>query len=172
MRSKLVVLLGLSLACAFPCWATEQETKESGGGSITDNIKLKGWGVRVGLSSDPDQIIGGFHWDLGRIVPKLRLQPNVELGVGDDAVTLFGALPVHYLFDIESKFTPYAGGSFVLGLVRLDRPRGGNDTNVEAGLRAIGGLQWPLKNGKPIAVEVNIGLGDIPEFQAKVAWTF
>ncbi len=116
-------------------------------------------------------MIVGAHWDLGEIVDHLRLQPNVELGVGDDVVTLFGEIPVHYMFRVQSEFTPYAGGGVVIGIANYDRPNN-DDTSVEGGLRIVGGLQWPLKSGKPFAVEANLGLGDIHDVQVKAAWTF
>ena len=167
-RNLACIAVTALLLSFMPVWAEDeapdQELDEGG-------IHLKGWGVRAGLASDPDQAIFGFHWDLGEIIKHLRLQPNVELGLGDDVWTVFGELPVHYLFRVQSKFTPYAGGGVVLGVARYDRPNK-DDTSVEGGVRIIGGLQWPLKNGKPFAVEVNIGFGDIHEVQAKVAWTF
>jgi hypothetical protein len=159
----------LAMALLFPGVAAAEEEGEGQSGS--GGIHLKGWGIRAGLGVDPDQALVGAHWDLGEIIDHLRLQPNVELGVGDDVLTLFAALPAHYVFRVQSKFTPYAGGGIVIGVASYDRPNN-DDTSVEAGLRAIGGLQWPLKNGKPFAVEANIGFGDIHDFQMKVAWTF
>jgi len=151
-----------------PVWAEDEAKEESSG---VGAIQLKGWGIRAGLGVDPDQALVGAHWDLGEIIDHLRLQPNLELGIGDDALTLFGELPVHYMFRVQSKFTPYAGGGIVIGLAKYDRPNK-DDTSVEGGVRILGGLQWPLKNGKPFAVEANIGFGDVHEVQVKVAWTF
>jgi hypothetical protein len=157
-----------ALLLFVPAWAEDEaKDQQSDGGGI----HLKGWGVRAGLAADPDQAIVGFHWDLGEIIEHLRLQPNVELGIGDDVLTLFGEIPVHYMFRVQSKFTPYAGGGVVIGLAKYDR-NNNKDTSVEGGVRIIGGLQWPLKSGKPFAVEANIGFGDIHDVQVKVAWTF
>jgi hypothetical protein len=152
----------------IPAWAEDEDQEQN---SDEYGIHLKGWGLRGGLASDPDQLVFGAHWDLGEIVKHLRLQPNVELGLGDDVLTLFGEFSAHYMFRVQSKFTPYAGGGVVIGLADYDRPNN-NDTSVEGGARLIGGLQWPLNNGNPIAVEANIGIGDIHEFQVKVAYTF
>jgi hypothetical protein len=161
-----IALVGLVVTA--PLWAEEQAQGQSSSG---DGVHLEGWGIRAGLSVDPDQALFGFHWDLGEIVEHLRLQPNVELGLGDDVVTVFGSVPVHYMFRVQSKFTPYAGGGIVVGVASYDRPNN-DDTSFEAGARIIGGLQWPLNNGNPLAVEVNLGLGDVQDFEAKVAWTF
>jgi len=151
-----------------PTWAEDESRKEDSGGG---GIHLKGWGIRAGLGADPDQAIVGAHWDLGDIIKNLRLQPNAELGIGDDVLTIFGELPVHYMFRVQSKFTPYAGGGIVLGVARYDSSKK-DETSVEGGVRLIGGLQWPLKSGKPFAVEANIGIGDVHDVQMKVAWTF
>ena len=150
-----------------PVWAEDKESSES----VGDGVGYQGWGIRAGLGSNPDQALVGAHWDLGEITRQLRLQPNVELGLGDDVVTIFGEGPVHYLFRTQSKLTPYVGGGVVIGLARYDRANN-TDTSVEGGLRIIGGLQWSLGNGKPFAVEANIGFGDIHDVQVKVAWTF
>jgi opacity protein-like surface antigen len=172
MRRRLPFILVVLLILTPVVWADQEQDDETI--SSPGDIKLRGWGLRVGLADDPDQIVGGAHWDLGRIVENLRLQPNVELGVGDDDLTLFGSIPVHYLFQIDSDFTPYVGGGVVLGVVEHDRPEqaGGDDTEVEGGLRVIGGLQWLRKSGKPFAIEMNLGIGDIHDLQIKVAWTF
>ena len=165
---RLASIVVTALLLFTPAWAEDeaQEQNSDGGG-----IHLKGWGIRAGLGSNPDQAIVGAHWNLGEIIDHLRLQPNVELGIGDDVVTLFGEIPVHYMFRVQSKFTPYAGGGIAIGLAKYDR-NNNDDTSVEGGVRIIGGLQWPLKNGKPLAVEANIGFGDIHDVQVKVAWTF
>ena len=169
VKSRSLACMAVSALVFFmPMWAEDEAREENSGGSP---IQLKGWGIRAGLASSPDQAIVGIHWDLGEIIDHLRQQPNAELGLGDDALTIFGELPVHYLFRVQSKFTPYAGGGVVIGVAKYDRPNN-DDTSVEGGIRLIGGLQWPLKNGKPFAVEANIGFGDIHDVQVEVAWTF
>jgi hypothetical protein len=165
---SLASIVVATLLLIVPAWAEDEAQSEKSDG---DGIHLQGWGIRAGLGVDPDQVIVGAHWDLGEIIEHLRLQPNVELGFGDDVLTLFGEFPVHYMFRVQSKFTPYAGGGVVIGLAKYDR-NNNDDTSVEGGLRILGGLQWPLKNGKPLAVEANIGFGDIHDVQFKVAWTF
>ncbi|HHQ13493.1 MAG TPA: hypothetical protein ENK16_00545 [Chromatiales bacterium] len=169
-----IVLASLILVTAIATNTLAAETAQSSGNPPAGGMGLKSWGLRAGLSVDPDQVVGGIQWDVGRIVPNLRLQPNLELGLGDDKITLFGSLPVHYLFHIQSAVTPYAGAGVSVGIVNRDRPasKGGDDTSVEAGLRLIGGLEWKMKSGKPFAVEMNIGIGDVADFQAKAVWSF
>jgi len=43
-----------------------------------------GWGPHIGLGGDPDQLLLGLHFDVGRIAPRVRFQPDVELGIGDN----------------------------------------------------------------------------------------
>lgn len=143
--------------------------------SAGSGIGLREWGMRAGLGVDPDQALVGLQWDLGEFVSNLRFQPDIELGVGDDALTFYGTAPVHYLFNVDAGFTPYAGGGVALGLVNVDLPEEASDdddTSFEAGLRAVGGLEWERKNGKPFAVELNLGIGDVHDFQVKVWWNW
>ena len=46
-----------------------------------------GFGIRTGVSVDPDQFYFGAHVDAGPLVKSLWFRPNIEVGVGDD-VTL------------------------------------------------------------------------------------
>ena len=63
-----------------------------------DGIQWKGWGARVGLSSDPDQGYGGVHFNLGEFAKNVRFRPSVELGFGDDQTLLQVLAEVHYVF--------------------------------------------------------------------------
>ena len=38
-----------------------------------DEFGLRGWGPRVGLAADPDQIVAGVHFDLGERADARRL---------------------------------------------------------------------------------------------------
>lgn len=172
MRKPVLALVVALLVVSVTALAAEAQTQ---GSSVGSGIGLRGWGVRAGLGIDPDQALVGIHWDLGEFVNNLRFQPDIELGVGDDALTFYGTAPVHYLFHVNADFTPYAGGGVVLGVVNVDLPeqaQGDDDTSFEGGARIIGGLQWDRKNGKPFAVEANLGLGDVHDLQVKVLWTF
>ena len=130
--------------------------------------------MRVGVADDPDQIVGGAHFNLGEFIPHLRFQPDVQLGAGDDYTTLYATVPVYYHFGTETSFTPYAGGGVALGFVDRDRPKGskGDDTDFEAGFKVTGGLEWPRKQGQAFFVELSLGFGDVHDVSALVAWTF
>jgi hypothetical protein len=161
MRFKQVLMLFLFLAYA-PVWA---ETAAD-----LSKPKMRGWGLRVGLADDPDQVVAGVHFDLGEIVEHLRLQPNIELGVGDNHTTLFGTGALHYRFDVNAQFRPYAGGGLTLGFI--DHDHRDDDTDFEIGLKVIGGIEWRLKKAQEFFLELNLGFGDIHDAQVFVGWTF
>ena len=146
-------------------------------------LGLRGWGPRVGLAADPDQVLFGFHFDVGDVATKLRMVPNVQLGIGDDVTVLEGTLPLHYVFGkTGAGFAPYAGGGLAVAWFDVDRegdgPGNGNgnddfdDSDVELGVKAIGGLEWSLGGRKKFFVELSLGIGDLHDFQAVAGWTF
>jgi len=196
MSKRSLVALTLVLV-TFPAWAGSEltsepitnelsnqraaETDESGstatghgGTGNGSDIGWNGWGLRVGVTDDPDQVIGGAHFNLGEFVPHLRFQPDVQLGVGDDHTTLYATAPVYYRFDTDTRFTPYAGGGVSLGFVDRDLPSGSNadDTEFEAGFKVTGGLEWPRGQGQAFFVELSIGFGDVHDLAVLAAWSF
>jgi opacity protein-like surface antigen len=170
-KMKLCVTLLILVAALAPAQAAD------GGGSSsarTGDIGLRAWGPRVGFSDDPDQVLVGAHFDLGELVDNLRFQPNVQLGFGDDATTIFATAAVHYHFDVAGNFEPYAGGGVSAGWINVDLPDNaqGDDSDFEAGFQATGGVEWPLRGGNSVFVELNLGFGDIHDTQIVVGWTF
>jgi len=141
---------------------------------------LRGWGLRAGLASDPDQVLLGAHWDLGDVAPHLRMVPNVQLGIGDDATVLEGTLPVHYLFGkTDAGFVPYVGGGLAVAWIDFDHDDNGHgnddfedDSDVELGAKVLGGLEWGMGSGNRFFLELNLGIGDIHDFQVVAGWTF
>jgi opacity protein-like surface antigen len=147
---------------------------DTGTAAVGTEIGWRGWGPRIGVTDDPDQIVGGVHFDLGEFVPRLRFQPDVQLGFGDDATTLFATVPVHYRFNVNRDFTPYVGGGIAFGFVDRDLPptSNGDDTEFEAGFRTTGGLDWSLRSGRSFLVELSLGFGDVQDVQIVAGWTF
>jgi len=142
---------------------------------LAEGPQLVSWGPRVGLASDPDQLVGGVHWNLGKVHSKLRFVPNVQVGFGDDQTVVEGTAPVHWMFENASEaFTPYAGGGLAVAWVHRDLPAQSNadDTDVELGLKATGGMEWRLKNRTDFFVELSLVFGDIHDFQAVAGWSF
>jgi len=142
------------------------------GSTGTNEFGLRGWGPRVGLAADPDQIVAGVHFDLGEFAPRVWFQPDVVVGFGDDVRSLVASAPVWYRFEgVNSRVTPYAGGALAVGVFNVDR-RGTDDTKVEFGLQIGGGGEWALKSGNRFAVELRLDLGDVWDALVVAAWTF
>lgn len=132
------------------------------------NIDYRGWGLRVGVSDSPDQVIGGFHVDLGEFVERLRFRPDLELGFGDDVTTVFATAPVHYLFEVDSRIQPYAGGGISAGWVDPDR----GESDFEIGFKATGGIEWRSQRNRAFFVELELGFGDVHDVQLVAGWSF
>jgi len=123
-------------------------------------------------SGSPHAVFGGVHFNFGEFVPHLRFQPNVELAFGDDFQILSVTAPVHYRFDVEGNVTPYAGGGVTVAWVNEDLPRGRDESDLEIALKGIGGVEWPLQGGNDFFLELNVGFGDIQDFQVLAGWMF
>jgi len=140
--------------------------------ALAQDIGYYGIGPRVGVSSNPDQIIGGVQFNLGEFAPHLRFQPNAELGFGDDYTILSATAPVHYRFKVNSNIVPYVGGGLTVAFVKFDPNNGDNDTDFEIGAKAIGGVEWPLSGNDAFFLELNVGFGDIQDVQIMAGWMF
>jgi opacity protein-like surface antigen len=164
---------GSGEGAAYAAPATSRAGGSSSSASGGSGIGFRRWGLRVGVADDPDQVVGGAHFDLGEFVRRLRFQPDVQLGFGDDHTTLFFTAPAHYHFDTDTSFTPYAGGGIAVGFVDHDNPGPGNDeSEFEVGGRVTGGLEWPMSGGRAFLVELNLGLGDVHDVAVIAGWTF
>jgi hypothetical protein len=139
----------------------------SGVASADGRMGYFGWGVRGGLSVDPDQFFVGTHVNLGEFVENLRFMPNATVGFGDDMTLLSINPDVSYMFPVEDVGALYVGGALAIQWIDYDQKR--KDTDTELGLHAIGGLE--LQN-TPLFLELNIGLDDTPDLKAAVGFTF
>jgi hypothetical protein len=125
----------------------------------------------VGLATSPDQIVGGVHFLETEIANNLYLEPNAELGFGDDHLIVSATVPFHYRIAVNARVKPYAGGGVTLGLDRVDKGNN-NDTNFEIALRGTGGIFWQLREGQVMFAELNLIFGDLHDVQAMVGWRF
>ncbi len=168
MRMKNLLILAAILVVGLPVAAEEEPAQTSS----SSDFGYRGWGLRVGVSSDPDQVVGGAQFNFGRIAGGLRFQPDVQLGLGDDVTSLYATAPVYYRFQAEQRFTPYAGGGIALGYVDVDLPAGSSDSEFEVGGRLTGGLEWGRSGGGAFAVELSLGVGDVHDFHVVALWNF
>jgi opacity protein-like surface antigen len=162
VRCQHLLLILVVLFMVAPAMAADDE-------STTKDIE--GWGVRFGLSDDPNQFVIGAQYDFGEITKNVHFEPNVEIGFGDDHTVLSTTAAVHYHFKDLDKIRPYAGGGVALALVDIDNA-GANDTEFEIAVKAIGGVMWPLQHKRDFFLELNLNFGDIQETQLMAGWRF
>jgi len=134
---------------------------------------FRGWGPRVGVTIDPDQIHFGAHADFGHFAKHIRLQPNIELGIGDDltvgAINFEGNYRFSESWDV---WTPYLGGGLGLIFVDYDTEGLGDGTDTELGVSFLGGIEKGISGGDRFFVEAKLGLVDAPDFKITIGWTF
>ncbi|NIQ83606.1 MAG: hypothetical protein GTN83_01905 [Acidobacteria bacterium] len=168
MKRMALCLLILGSVLVAPAWGeeTDEEDRER-----PKDFGVHGWGLRFGVGDDPDQIIGGFQLDYGEF-KWVHLEPNIELAIGDDHVTLSGLYAVHYRFRYVEQFRPYVGGGLGLAIDHFDHPVLGDDTDLDIGFRLIGGTNWALKRDREAFLELSFGLGFVNDIQIMGGWSF
>lgn len=148
-----------------------------------EEMAFRGWGLRALISEDPDQLGGGAHIDFGEFAPNVRFQPSAEVAFGDDTFTLIANSMVSYYFPVGGQVTPYAGGQVSAAFYSLDddcdgfgkkfgEPGECDDTEVEIGVMAVGGIELPLDGGTRFLAELQIGFSDLPDVRLVAGWTF
>jgi hypothetical protein len=172
MRVRMTVLwlLGIGFGLAGPAWAQGDAATTTSSGS--PSFGYRGWGPRVGVAADPDQVVAGVHFALGGFTQDIGLRPDIVVGFGDDTLSLVASVPVWYRFLPGSEVRPYAGGAVALGLFRVDTPQGGDETDFEIGLQIGGGGEWKLKGGGAFHAELRLDLLDVWDVAVFVGWTF
>jgi hypothetical protein len=169
MKFARFLIVTTLIVCCLPALAEEQSRSTE----WDDDLGYRGWGLRAGVSSDPDQALGGVHFNFGEFIPHLRFQPDIQAGFGDDYTTLYATFPVYYRFGTETRFTPYAGGGISAGFVDHDHDGpGDDDSEFEIGTKITGGLEWPGKGGRAFLLEFSIGFGDVHDATIVAGWSF
>lgn len=131
-----------------------------------------GWGLRLGLGDDPDQVIVGFQQDFGEFVPRVGFQPSFEIGSGDDRTVVAATFPVHYRFEVISKVKPYVGGGVQVAWIDRDLRRGGSESEIEISPTLTGGAAWPIHETGEVFLELSLGGGDSHSAKLMVGWMF
>lgn len=173
MRPRPASLLLLLLIVGLSTPALAQTATRSGGGG-TSGLGWNGWGVRVGISDNPDQVYGGVHFDLGQFAKDVRFRPYIDLGSGDHATTMQAIAEVTYLFSKVQVWKPYVGGGAGFSYVHINNaPAGVDDSDTDVALMAVGGVETKLKSATKFFMELRAGLGDDdPDFKLGVGWTW
>jgi opacity protein-like surface antigen len=166
--ASLLVLIAL-LGLAPPAHA-------QGAGAKGPRIGWNGWGVQVGVTSDPDQVFGGVHFNLGEFARDVRFRPTVDFGIGDDVTLLTATADVFYVFSKVQVWKPYVGGGVGFAFASLDNaPPGVDDSESDIALVGLGGVETKLKSGTKFFLELKIGLGDADtrsDFKAGAGWSW
>lgn len=136
-----------------------------------------GWGLRGGLTIDPDQVHVGAHVNAGEIFNDGYFLPNVEVGFGDHGNLIALNPELVYRFDRQqrSRWGFYIGGG--LGINIYDRdddgPRGDrDDLDTELGLNILGGMSRARRGGGDLFLELKLGVADSPEAKFTVGIGF
>jgi hypothetical protein len=154
---------------------------QAGAAGKQSGFGYRGWGLRGGVSSDPDQIFVGGQLDLGEFVPNLRFKPNATIGFGDD-ITLVSLNPdISYAFPMENLGAIYVGGLLTFEWWKVDVSQevkhlaelagtSVDDTDTDVGVHVFGGLEL---ESMPLFFELNVGLSDeAPDLKAAVGYSF
>jgi hypothetical protein len=129
----------------------------------------QGFGVRGGVSVDPDQFYFGGHYETDALVDRLHFRPNLELGLGDDLVTTALNFEFVYKFPTRSGWRLYAGGGPAVNFYSFDDDGGrDDDTETEGGLNFLFGAE--ARNG--LFFELKVGAIDSPDLKFGVGYTF
>ena len=142
----------------------------TGAAPVAAEMGFFGWGPRLGVSDDPDQIVVGVHQDLGEFAEDWRFQPSLDVGLGDDHTVVSAALPVHYRFSGRSSATPYVGGGLLLAWIDRDRPGRGGDSEFEIAPMVVGGVEWRVRRHADALLEIQIPGGDTQDVKVIVGW--
>ncbi|MCG8420915.1 MAG: hypothetical protein MJE77_23590 [Proteobacteria bacterium] len=139
---------------------------------VPDSSALAGrnvFGIRGGFTDDPDSFFFGGHALIHpRRARALRLEPALELGIGDEAIDFFSIrfnFTLKYLFPLGRDMAVYPLFGPAIYYINADCD-GCDDTEV--GVHLGGGFDL-------YGVSLDIALGltdDIPDFTFTVGYSF
>lgn len=135
--------------------------------AAAQDLAFRGWGLRAGVSDNPDQFVVGAQFNFGEVYRDVRFQPSVDLGFGDDRKILSANLPVFYRYPASRALTLYGGGGLTLGYIDSDHE--GSDFDISPLL--AGGLEWPVAPGR-LSLELSVAGGNLPAAKLMVGWMF
>ncbi len=136
------------------------------------DVGFRGWGPRLGLSVNPDQVHFGAHLDFGNFARHVRFQPNLEMGFGDDVKLVALNAEASYRFSSYGDvWTPYLGGGVGANIKSVD-VAGHSNSETDLGVNLLGGIEKGLSNGDRFFIEGKVSLNDVPDAKATIGWTF
>ena len=133
--------------------------------SVSPAFAQEGPGLRAGFGASPDQFYFGGHYVTRPIWDRLRFQPNVEAGFGDDRTVVAIDMEFGYWMAVSPDWQAYVSGGPAINIASSNG-KGGDDVGpgltVGVGLRRRGGLFFEMK----------VGAFDSPDFKLGVGYTF
>jgi hypothetical protein len=146
-KTALVVLVGCLMIGATPRVVAAQQ-----------------YGVRAGVSGEPDQFYVGGHLETGPVVEALWFRPNLEVGFGNE--TTLTAVNIEFAYKVPVRprvWHLYVGGGPALIIARH---RG--DTDAGGGFNLLFGAEH--RGG--LFAEIKAGFADSPGFKFGVGYNF
>lgn len=153
MIRPLILAVMIVAGCAAPAYAQNQ------------------FGIRAGVSADPEQFFFGGHFETRPLIDRLTFRPNVEIGIGDDLTLV--ALNIEFVYSVPIRNQPwrvYFGGGPAANIYSR-HDDGGNDDDdgdVEGGFNLLVGLQ----HRQGLFTEFKVGMIDSPSVKFTVGYAF
>lgn len=162
-------MFGKQLVAGLACLALATTIH---GAARAEALDYNGWGVRGGISSNPDQFVMGMHLELGEMAENLFLVPNFDLGLGDNMTTFTINPDVVYRVNLVGAGHLYFGGTLSLVYTSVDvKGRDESESDTSLGLAAIGGYRFPMAD--PFFFDVKLGIIDeYPDLKVALGYTF
>jgi hypothetical protein len=141
------------------------------------DLGLQCWGLRGGVSMNPDQFHFGVFADAGQLTRQVRFQPGFELGLGNGVRLGAANFDALYLFK-PRPWRPYAGGGLGINFIDVTNGFGqGDGLGIEPVLNVVGGIEWGeggkgSRSARRYLLEARLGLGDTPDFKVTAGLTF
>ncbi len=125
------------------------------------------FGLRGGLSVDPDQLYLGVHSETGTVFDRFVFRPNLEVGFGNDATVAAINGEFVYPFSLENGTPLYVGAGPAINIVSFDRPIR-SDTVIKPGLNFLLGFSFQTN----YFAELKVGALDSPKVKIGFGYTF
>jgi hypothetical protein len=125
------------------------------------------FGLRGGLSVDPDQLYVGVHSETGTVFERFVFRPNLEVGFGNDATVAAINGEFVYPFALDNGVPLYVGVGPAINIISFDRLNR-SDTIVEPGVNFLVGFSFQTN----YFAELKVGAIDSPEIKIGFGYTF
>lgn len=129
------------------------------------SARAQGYAVRTGANINPDQFSVGAQYEFGPVSDRYWLQPNTDVGFGDDARLVALNLDIVYRKQLSrnSIWTGYAGGGPALNWYRLH-----GYSATDPGVNLVGGLM----HHSGLFTEMRLGFLESPRLRVGAGYAF